>query len=81
MNNSEGSHNVETDQWDFEETIGDKISDGNAFRGIMEAYRFKSYMSDSDEDGDKGGAGEDENAGRMFATDWKVLFFSSIDGF
>ena len=52
----------------FEETFGDKISDGNAFGGIIEPYRFEPYASDSDEDGDNGAVREDENAGRMFTT-------------
>ena len=50
--------------------IGDKISDGNAFGGIMEPYRFKPYASDSEEDGDNGGVHEDDNAGHMFTKDW-----------
>ena len=36
----------------------------------MEPRRFEAYVSDSDEDGDNGGVREDENAGRMFTTDW-----------
>ena len=51
MNNSEGSQYVETDQWDFEETIGDKMNDGNAFRGIVEPYHFEPWVSDLDEGG------------------------------
>ena len=45
----------------------------------MELYRFEHYVSDSDEDGDDGGLGEDENAGHMFTTDWWVWFFCSSD--
>ena len=70
IRNSEGSQNVETDQWDFEETIGEKINDGNAFGGITEPRRFEPCASDSDEVGDNGSVSEDENAGRMFTTDW-----------
>ena len=36
ISNSESSQNIKTDQWDFEESIGDKISDRNAFGGIVE---------------------------------------------
>ena len=39
--NSEGSQNVETDQWNFEETIGEIIGDGNASGGIVKPYRFE----------------------------------------
>ena len=46
----------------------------------MELYRFEPYASDLDEDGDNGGVGEDKNAGRMFTTDWQVLFSHSIGG-
>ena len=70
INNSEGSQYVETDQWDFEETIGDKMNDGNAVGGIMELHHFKPYASNSY---------EDDNAGRMFTADWEVLFFRSSD--
>ena len=49
--NSDGSENVESDHGDFEETIGDKISDGNAFGGIVEPNRFERYASDSEEEG------------------------------
>ena len=66
ISNSEGSQNVETDQGDFEETIGDKISNGNAFGGIVEPCRFKPCASDSDEDGDGGMDSDDENTGHMF---------------
>ena len=55
MSNSEGSQYDETDQWDLEETIGDKISDENAFRWIMEPYRFDPHVSNSDQEGDNGG--------------------------
>ena len=57
--NSEESQYVENDQWDFEETIGDKISDGKL---VMEPNHFEPYVSDSDKDGD--------DAGHMFTTDW-----------
>ena len=70
ISNSEGSQHVETDQWDFVGSIGDQISDGNTFGGIMENYRFEPCVSDSDEHGDNGGVGEDKNTGRMFTTDW-----------
>ena len=70
-------HDIETDQRNFEETIGDKISDGNAFGGIVEPYRFEPCASDSDKDCDNGGGGEDENAGHMFTVDWSGLFFCS----
>ena len=40
ISNTDGSRNVETDQWDFEETGGDKISDGNVFRGNCGAKSF-----------------------------------------
>ena len=75
ISNADGSQDVKTDQCYFEETIGDKISDGNTFGGIVEPYSFKPYASDSYEDVDNGGVGEDENAGRMFPTDWYALFF------
>jgi len=70
VTNSECSHYIETDQWEFEETIGDKISDGNTFRRIMEPYHFEPYANYSDEDGDNGGVGQDENACHMFTTEW-----------
>ena len=70
ISNFEGSQCVETDQWDVEETIWDKISDGNVVGGIMDSYRFEPCASDSDEDGDNGGVCEGENAGRMFSADW-----------
>ena len=38
-------------KWDFEETVRDKISDGNAFEGILESYHFEPYASDSEEEG------------------------------
>ena len=69
MSNLEGSV-VEIDPWDFEETIGDKISDGNALGGIIEPYRFEPYARDSDKDGDNRSVREDENAGQMFTTVW-----------
>ena len=34
MSNSGGSQDVETDQWDFDGMVGDKMSDGNAFREL-----------------------------------------------
>ena len=39
------------------------------FEGIVKPNRFEPCASDSDEDGDNGGV-EDENADRMFTTDW-----------
>ena len=63
IRNSDGSQNVETDQWDFEETNGDKITDGNAFKGMMEPCRFELYVSDSEKEG--GSVIEYENAGHM----------------
>ena len=42
ISNTDGSQNVETDQWDFEETVGDKISDGNTFRGDCGGVLFLS---------------------------------------
>ena len=42
IRNSEGSQNVETDRWDFEGTVGDKISDGNAFWGDCGAVSFQT---------------------------------------
>ena len=70
VKNSEGSQYVESDQWDFEETIGDKIRNGNSYRRILEPYRCEPCASDIDEDGDNEDVGEDENAGRMFTTHW-----------
>ena len=70
ISSSVGSQNVETDWWDFEEAVGDRISDGNSFGGIVEPYCFEPCASDSDEDGDNGSVGEDENAGHMFIIDW-----------
>ena len=66
--NSESSQYVETDQCDFEETIGDKISNGNAFGGIVDPYCFEPYANDS-EKGD-GSVREDENAGHMITSPW-----------
>ena len=37
---TDGSQNVETDNWGFEETIGDKICDGNTLGGICGAESF-----------------------------------------
>uniref|UniRef100_A0A8C4QK45 G-protein coupled receptors family 1 profile domain-containing protein n=1 Tax=Eptatretus burgeri TaxID=7764 RepID=A0A8C4QK45_EPTBU len=54
INNAEGSQYVETDQLSFEETIGNKISNGNPFGGIIEPYHFQPDSSDSDEDGNNG---------------------------
>ena len=51
ISNSEGFQYVDTDQWDFDETIGDKISDGNAFRGIVEPDRFEPCVIDPEEEG------------------------------
>ena len=42
ISNSDASQCVETDQWDFDETIGNKISDGNAFRGDYGAVSFRA---------------------------------------
>ena len=49
IRNTEGSQNVETDMWDCEETIGDKIIDGNPFREIMELNRFKPCATVSEQ--------------------------------
>ena len=68
IGNSEGSQYVESHQWDFEETIGDKISNGNTFRGIVKPNHFQPCVSDSDKDGDNGGVSEDENTGCMFTS-------------
>ena len=51
ISNSERSQDVETDRWDFEETIGDKISDGNAFGGIVEPNRCEPHGAYSEERG------------------------------
>ena len=69
---------VETDQWDFEETIGNKISDENAFRGIVESYRFEPCVIDSEEEG--GGVREDENPGHMITSAQQGLIFHLING-
>ena len=66
INDSEGSQNVESVHWDFEENIRDKISNGNAFGGIVEPYCFEPCASDSEEGGS---VCEDENAGHTFTTD------------
>ena len=66
VSNTESSQNAETDQWEFEETIGDEISDGNAFGGIVETSRFEPCASDSEEEG--GSVGEDENASHMITS-------------
>ena len=49
ISNSEGSQTIETDLWDCEETIGDKIIDGNPLRGIMELNRFKPCATVSEQ--------------------------------
>ena len=41
----------------------------------MGPCHFEPCANDSVEDGDNGDVGEDEHAGRMFTTDWQVLFF------
>ena len=51
LSNSECSQFVEIDQWDFEETIGDKISDGNTFGGIVEPNCFEPCARNSEEEG------------------------------
>ena len=66
IRNSEASQNVETDQWDVEETIGDKISDGNPVVGIVEPNRFEPCASDSAEEG--GSVREDKNDGHMITS-------------
>ena len=68
ISNSDGSQYVETNQWDFEGTLVDKISDGNAFGEIVESYRFEPCASDSEEEGRS--VNEDENADHMFTADW-----------
>ena len=45
MSNSEGSQYVETEQCDFEETIGDKISEETLLGGIVEPYRFEPMQA------------------------------------
>ena len=65
--NSEGSRCVETDQWEFEGTFGDKIGDKNAFEGMW-SHIVLSLMR-VDENGENGGVREDENSGRMFTAD------------
>ena len=72
ISNSEGSENVKTDQWDFEETVGDKISDGNAFGVIVEPYPFEPYASDSEEEGGS------EDGGVKRSKCWSHVHFSSI---
>ena len=74
---TEGSHNVESDQWDFEGTIGDKIIHGNAFRGIGEPYCFEPCPRDSEKEG--GSVIEDENAGHMITLARWGLIFHSVD--
>ena len=73
ISNTDGSQHVESDQWDFEETIGDKISDGNAFGGIGETNRFESCVSDSEEEGRS--VTKYENAGHMITSArWGLVF-------
>ena len=66
MSNTDGSQNVESDQWGFEETIGDKISNGNVFGGIVKPYHFAPDASDAEEEG--GSIYGDENAGHMITS-------------
>ena len=62
-----------TDQWDFEETLGDKISDGNVFGGTVESNRFEPCASDSEEEG--GSVREDESVGHMITSArWGLIF-------
>ena len=68
ISNSEGSQYVETDLWDFEETIGDKISNWNDFRRIMQLNTFEACVSDPEEEG--GSVHEVDNADRMVTTSW-----------
>ena len=60
ISNTEGSQYVETDL-----RILKKLFETNEwwkrFGGIVEPYRFEPNVSDSDEDGDNGDVGEDEN--------------------
>ena len=44
--NSDGYQNIESDHWDFEGTVGDKMSAGNAFAGIMEPNSFEPCARD-----------------------------------
>ena len=73
IRNSKGSQNVESDQWYFEETIGDKISDGNSFGGIVEPNRFEPCASDSE--GEGGSVREDETAGHVIISAGQDLIF------
>ena len=78
IRNTDGSQNVESDHWDFEETIWDKICDGNAFGGIVGPNRFEPCVSDSDEEG--GSVREDENARHMITSArWSFVFCSMND--
>ena len=78
ISNTEGSQDVETDQWDFEETIGDKISNGNTFGVIVEQYHFKRCASNSGKEG--GSVREDENSDGMITSSRQGLILCSIDG-
>ena len=60
-------------------TIGDKVSDGNVFGGIMQPSCLEPDASNLDENGDYGSVREDENDSHTFTIDWWVLFFCSID--
>ena len=64
----QGSQNIETDQWDFEETTGDKISDENAFGGIVGPKGFEPCENDAEEEG--GSVIEYETAGHMVTSAW-----------
>ena len=57
ISNSEGFQYVETDQWDFEETTGDKFSNANTLGGIVQPYHLEPHASDSAE---KGGSVSEE---------------------
>ena len=58
--------------------MGDKISNGNAFRGIVEPYCFEPCTSDSEDECRS--VRENENPGRMFTTAKYGLIFRSIVG-
>ena len=78
INNSDGTQNVVTDQWDFEGTFRRQNQSRKCFRGNYGAvFFFKPCANDSEEEGRS--VREEENAGQMFITDQQVLIFHSIN--
>ena len=49
ISDPEGSQNVQTEEWDFEETCGDTTNNENDFGGIVEPCRIELCANDSEE--------------------------------